>query len=134
MSTKKPKYDAFPRIPIIENAFACDPSPSVEPDLRLRTDPDEVLAGLDDGTKFFHVWGTDFALGPGNVGGRGLRYSQQTLLELQQKGLVAAYDSEGKARTDFQEFVSLCEQTNADPERDPDANDMSNTLIWRKVL
>jgi hypothetical protein len=81
-------------IPIIpKDPPPAKPAPPPKPDLRVRTDRDEVLAGLDEDNKLYDVWEEGFAIGPRNI-----RYSLETLLELEAEGVVAALDCEGAVR------------------------------------
>ncbi|MCP4240274.1 MAG: hypothetical protein GY772_06895 [bacterium] len=86
------------------------PASPVESDLRVRTDSDEVLAGLDEEGRLFHVWGNDFAVGPRNV-----RYSLATLLEMEAEGVVAVSypDHAGPKGMGFQDYLDYAEEVGA---------------------
>lgn len=111
------------------------PQPEVESepqDLRVRTTRDEVLAGLDQQGKLYLICGSDYAIGPGN-----LRYSLQTLLELEFDGLVQAQDADGKTHT-FSGFAAYIERlkdeggSGADDEG-TEGNDLPERLTWVRV-
>jgi len=92
---------------------------------------EEVLAGIDEDGKLYHVWGEDVAVGPRNV-----LYSLQTLLELEAEGVVAVSysDAAGPPGLTFEGFRQLAEQAGSDwsgeDEEGTPGNDFPRTLKW----
>ena len=119
----------IPKMGHFDGPGALPQSPAPEPDLRLRVERDEVLAGIDHEGKLYHLWGRDFAVGPGN-----LRYSQETLFALEVEGVVTAYvDGKKWVFTDFVEERKEIENMEDSYDNEGNVgNTPTTTLEWRR--
>jgi hypothetical protein len=107
---------------------AVEPEP---PDLRVRTDPSEVLKGLADGKLYYHSLGDGIAIGRGN-----LQYGLDTLLSLEGQGLVEVHylDKVRKYQDVVNEIAGvLAEGSNVD-EDGIEGNGPSNVVSWHLVV